>query len=266
MTTPSKPSLADQPVVVIDIGNTRTTVATWHNMQVRTPLSVTTGDVADLNEVFTAHARECPGSMPAATIIASVVPTALETVEAYIENRQQRRPLVVGEALPLPIDVAVRDPKAIGVDRVCAAAAAYNTLQTGCIIVDFGSAVTVDLVDDDGVLLGGAILPGLRMQLRALHDYTAVLPEVEVAVPDLPYGRDTREAIQTGVCRGVAGAVRGLVEGYATQIQRWPQVVATGGDVEFIAPHCDFLDSMVDQLTLRGIGLAYSTYLADKGA
>jgi type III pantothenate kinase len=164
------------------------------------------------------------------------------------------------------MDVGVKDKRAIGVDRVCEAAAAYDKLQTGCTVVSFGTAVTVDLVDDDGTLLGGAILPGLRMQLRALHENTAALPEVQPGIPELPYGRDTTEAIQNGVCRGLTGAVRGLVEAYATHLNRWPHVVATGGDVAFLAPHCDFLDTIVSDLTLRGIGLAYDKHLAEQGA
>jgi pantothenate kinase type III len=71
--------------------------------------------------------------------------------------------------------------------------------------------------------------------------------------------------MQTGVCRGLAGAVRGLVEAYAASLGHWPQVVATGGDLPLMGPHCDFLDTQVSHLTLRGIGLAYTAYLADCG-
>jgi type III pantothenate kinase len=104
------------------------------------------------------------------------------------------------------------------------------------------------------------------MQLRALHEFTALLPRVEPAFPELPYGRNTSEAMQIGVCRGVAGAVRGLVEGYATSLNRWPQLIATGGDVEFMAPYCDYIDTCVSRLTLRGLGLAYSRHLLEQGA
>ena len=95
---------------------------------------------------------------------------------------------------------------------------------------------------------------GTANAARALHEFTAVLPAVEPGFPDLPYGRNTSEAIQTGVCRGLAGAVRNLVEGYSTHLNRWPQVIATGGDAAFMAPHCDFLDKLVADLTLRGVG------------
>lgn len=256
----------DAPVVVVDIGNTHTSIATWKLGQLLTPLSCTTGDQAAFDENFAAHVNAIANKRPAATVISSVVPDALASLHGRIERLMQKPALVVGDTLPLPLDVNVDDRKAIGVDRVCAAAAAYDRLQTGCTVIDFGTAVTVDLVDDDGILVGGAILPGLKMQIRALHEFTAQLPMVDYDFPPLPYGRNTKEAIQTGVCRGLAGAVRGLVESYATALNRWPQVVATGGDASFMAPHCDFIDTLASNLVLRGIGLAYSNHLRDVGA
>ncbi len=257
---------SNAPAIIIEIGNTLTSIATWHKEQIKTPVAVPTGDEAAFAEAFSAHSDAMPAGGIGAVVIGSVVPEALSPVCGFVMDRLERDPLVVGDTIPLPIDVSVADATAIGVDRVCAAAAVYEKLQTGCTVIDFGTAVTVDLVDDSGTLVGGAILPGLRLQLRALHEYTAVLPLVEPAIPELPYGRDSCEAIQTGVCRGLVGAVRALVEGYAVHLNRWPQVVATGGDLPFLAPHFDFLDTQVKDLTLRGIGIAYAKHLGAKGA
>jgi len=259
---PPPPFDPDAPIIVIDIGNTTTSVAAWHGGALKTPLAVATNQPLAFEETYAAHVKSAPLGRPAATVISSVVPDALERIRVHVLARQEQEALVVGETIPLPMDVAVKDKRAIGVDRVCEAAAAYDKLQAACTVVSFGTAVTVDLVDDDGVLLGGAILPGLRMQLRALHENTAALPEVQPGIPELPYGRDTTEAIQNGVCRGLTGAVRALVEAYATHLNHWPHVVATGGDVAFLAPHCDFLDTIVRDLALRGVGVAYSNYLS----
>jgi len=255
----------DAPIIVIDVGNTSTKLATFHGGRLKTPLASPTFDAAAFEEAFDAHFSAAAHGRPAATIISSVVPDQLERIRLFTLAKTDQEALVVGESIDLPMDVSVADAKAIGVDRVCTAAASYEKLQRGCTVVSFGSAVTVDLVDDDGVLIGGAILPGLRMQLRALHEFTAKLPLVEPGVPDSAFGRNTIEALQIGVYRGLSGAVRALVESYAAHLNRWPQVVATGGDAPFLAPHCDFLDTVVADLTLRGIALAYEKFLAGKG-
>ncbi len=254
------------PIVVIDIGNTTTSVATWHEGELRTPLVGATPDQAAFEESYAAHLEASGERKPAATVISSVVPEALERIRTWVAGKSDQEALVVGETIPLPMDVAVKDKRAVGVDRVCQAAAAYDRIRRGCTVVSFGTAITVDLVDDDGAFVGGAILPGLRMQLCALHDHTAQLPQVEASFPESPFGRDTTEAIQAGVCRGITGAVRALVEAYATHLNRWPQVVATGGDAAFLAPHCDFVDTLAVDLSLRGVGLAYDKHLSEMGA
>lgn len=256
----------EAPIIVVDIGNSTTKVATWQGGALKTVLSCDTREEGAFAEVYKAHWDAVPGKRPAATVVGSVVPEALSRIRDCIGELQNREALVVGETVPLPIDVSVVDAKAIGVDRVCEAAAAYERLQTGCTIVSFGTAVTIDLVDDEGTLLGGAILPGIELQMRALHEFTAALPEATPSFPELPYGRDTIEAIQTGVCRGLAGAVRTIVEGYATHLNRWSQVVATGGGAAFMTPHCDFIDTWTADLALRGIALAYEKHLRARGA
>jgi type III pantothenate kinase len=229
-------------------------------------LSVPTREPLAFEDALDAQIQSAPKGRPAAAIIGSVVPDALERVRGRVSDRLDQEALVIGDTIPLPMDVDVTDKKAIGVDRVCEAFAAYDRLQAACTVVGFGTCVTIDLIDDEGTLRGGAILPGMRMQLAAMHEHTAVLPEASPGVPALPYGRNTVEAMQTGVVRGLTGAVRGIVEGYATHLNRWPQVVATGGDAPFFQPHCDFIDTFVSNLVLRGVGLAYSKHLAELGA
>jgi len=252
----------DAPVTVIAIGNSRTALGIWTSGQVAAVVRVPTGDVGAFDEAFEELARSMPLGRPAAAVVSSVVPMALATVRARIEALIDRAALVIGEQVARPIDVCVPEPAKVGMDRLCNAAAAYERLEHSCVVVDFGTAVTVDLVDDDGVFQGGAILPGLRLQFAALHQHTAQLPEVPVEIPEDPVGRSTREAMQSGVCRGLCGAVRGLVEAYASKINHWPQTVATGGDAVLLAPYCDFLDNVVPDLCLRGVGLAYSRRIA----
>ncbi len=266
MTSRASKADPDAPVLVMDIGNNSVSMAAWDHKELNTPVSAPTGDPSAFDEAFEAHLEAVPRGGPAAVVIASVVPLALERIRACVLARLNKEALVIGETVHLPSEVTVDDPRTIGVDRVCAAAAAYDALRAACAVVDFGTAVTVDLVDDEGTLLGGAILPGLKMQFRSLHEYTAALPEVDPGMPERPYGRNTVEAVQAGVCRGLASAVRGLVEGYAASLNRWPHVIATGGDMKFLSPYCDYVDTVVPDLTLRGVGLAYSEHLETLGA
>jgi len=256
----------DAAIVIVDIGNTTVSLATWRGGQVMAPLSVPTKDEEAFEKAFCEQSRSCPQEKPAAVVIASVVPSTLRCVQEHVLRAIDKEALVIGDAIPFPMDVAVTAPSELGADRVCAAFAAYETLKGLCTVVSFGTCVTVDVVNEGGVLLGGAILPGMRLQFRAMHAFTAVLPDVAPAVPDLPYGRNTVEAMQTGVVRGMAGSIRAIVEGYASYLNHWPQVVATGGDAEFFRPHCDFIDTFVSHLTLRGVGLSYSHHLTTMGA
>lgn len=256
----------EAPFMVLDVGNTSLSLARWQQGQVSAQAVVPAQDAAAFEEAFDALAATFPKNRPAAVVACSVAPARLDHVRSIVSARLERDLLVVGEKVPFPLDVARSVESTVGVDRVCAAAAAYDRLQAPCCVVDFGTAVTVDLVDEEGTFVGGAILPGLRLQLRALAEFTAQLPAVEPGIPETLYGRDTTEAIQTGVVRGLAGAVRELIEGYATKLQHWPQVVATGGDLVFMAPLCPVLDSLVPDLTLRGVGLAHARQLAGKDA
>lgn len=255
----------DDPVVVIDIGNSTINLATWRKSQLKNPLSTSTTDRAGFEEAYAANLHALAPQSPAATVIGSVVPGTLEWVRQFVDPSNDKEALIVGEKITFPIEVSEEVAATIGTDRVCAAAGAYSKLERSCVIVDFGSAITVDLVNDDGILVGGAILPGVGFQLRALHEYAAQLPAVQPEVPESPFGRNTTEAIQVGVCRGISGAVRALTESYAAHLNHWPHVVATGGDIGLIAPLCDCLDTMVENLSLRGLGIAYDKHIQAMG-
>jgi type III pantothenate kinase len=190
-------------------------------------------------------------------VAGSVGPETLKRVTALVEQLTGQELLVVRDQIDLPIPVEVDNPETVGVDRVCAAAAAHAQLGRACVVADFGTAITVDCVSDDGVFMGGAILPGLRLSALSLEEHTAALPLVDVVEPTHVWGRDTREAISNGIFYGALGALREIVERYATAMNKWPDLVLTGGAAELIAKHADFVDHVVPDLTLRGIALAY---------
>lgn len=248
--------LSKAGLIVVDVGNTSTALGVWDGTNVSHSTRVPTTDRNRFAETYEALCRCFDGGRPAAMTVASVVPDVTAWLRSYLGEVLSHKMTVVGQDIPLPIPVAVREPGLLGVDRVCSAAAAFERTQHACTVIDFGTAITVDLVDDEGTFVGGAILPGPTLQARSLARDTAALPEVEVVAPQDAIGRDTVEAIRSGIHYGIPGAVRGIVEQYATQLNQWPQVVATGGELESLLERCDFIDTPVPDLTLLGVGLA----------
>ena len=197
-------------------------------------------------------------------VILSVVPAALQVVRDYLRQHSEAPVVVVGEDTPLPMTLDVERPEQVGTDRLCAAAAGYAQARQACVVVDFGTAITINAVSDDGVFLGGAILPGVGLGARALAEFTATLPHIQVAQLAEPLGRSTHEAMQNGLFYGARGAVRELVERIASSFGKWPYLVFTGGDAVLIGRDCDFVDAVVPDLGLLGLELADRLHLEAK--
>ena len=249
-------------VLACDVGNSAVhfahvageTVGEQHVMRV--------GELAALGEALAEVWAQIPP--PGKVVAASVNPPALKALEAAADESLGEKVLVVGRDLPLPIATDLPAPQSVGVDRLCCAVAAYDRLGTACVVADFGTAITIDCINDEGVFLGGAIMPGLAMSARALADQTAELPEVEPGEPEGVFGRDTGQAILAGLVRGARGALREFVEAYATELGRWPMVILTGGDARLVCGDINadgIVQAIVDDLGVRGVAMAYYSTL-----
>jgi type III pantothenate kinase len=245
-------------VLALDVGNTNVhfahvcgeTVTPMQTASLEAPASL----VDELRKLWE--------TMPAPKKVAasSVNPKGLAAVEEAVSKATGQVVLVVGRDLPLPIETDLREPAKIGTDRLCAAVAAFDRLGVACVVADFGTAVTIDCVNGEGVFLGGAILPGAGLAAASLHRYTAQLPLVELKSPDWVYGKDTRQAIIGGLVFGLRGALRELVEDYATDLGQWPVVILTGSDAKLICHdpnQSDLVQAIVPDLVLRGVAMAY---------
>jgi len=162
----------------------------------------------------------------------------------------------IGRDLAAPIGESLDPGATPGADRLLNAAAAWDVMRSACIVVDAGTAITIDFIDGEGIFHGGAIAPGASMQLAALHERTAGLPRVAFAQPDdVPFGRNTGEAMLHGVYHGLRGLVWRLVERYALHYGAYPPVVATGGDAATLFADDELIDRIVPDLTLLGIAV-----------
>jgi type III pantothenate kinase len=245
-------------VLACDVGNTHVRIAHVESEDVSDVQAFRLGDLGDLGRAVAILWERMPD--PKRVVASSVNPSGLRALEAAITEAIDQETLAVGRDLALPLTTTIDNPQAIGVDRMCTAVAAFDRLGMACIVADFGSATTIDCIDDKGNFLGGAILPGLKMGARTLGKETAQLPEVKLRQPDWVFGRNTEDAICGGLVLGTRGALRYFVESYATELGHWPVVIATGGDAELVCGDIhedELVQAIVPDLALRGVALAY---------
>ncbi|MGH8874642.1 MAG: type III pantothenate kinase, partial [Acidimicrobiia bacterium] len=195
---------------------------------------------------------------PSGAALSSVVPPATSALRPALEGLSGRPPIVVEPGLRTGLAINIDNPREVGADRVVNAIAALERFGAPVIVVDFGTATTVDLVGPDGDYRGGAIAPGLEVAANALVEATAALRRVEVVPPRSVVGRSTVEAIQSGLVYGYAGLVDGLIERMQAELGL-PDVptVAGGGLAPVIGPHCRLVHEIDDDLTLRGLRIVY---------
>ena len=196
-----------------------------------------------------------------AALIASVVPSLTEQLCKALQVGLGIKAQVAGRDFAVPIENRCVPPERVGVDRLLNALAAREMAsqsdgRVACVVVDVGSAITVDAVDELGRFLGGAIAPGPDLQARALHEHTALLPLVKVRAPKSPIGRSTDQAILSGIHWGVVGAASELVRRIAPLAGEPAVVFVTGGYGEHIVSETGGGWRWEPLLTLHGLRLA----------
>ncbi len=254
-------------LIAISVGNTRTHVGQFVDGVLKRSQSCANSHPATIVEEATSMWQEILNTPEAAIAMASVNGEVADPLRSAIEDQLSIEVYRIGEDLPSPIGTQL-DPETItGIDRLLNAAAAFQTVQQACIVVDAGTAVTVDFVDGQGTFHGGAIAPGARIQLKALHENASALPELKFHKPGAEViGRSTAQAMLNGVYHGIRGMVWRLAERYAEDYGAYPIVIATGGDAEMLFKDDELIDRIVPNLTLIGIAAAARHALASQDA
>jgi type III pantothenate kinase len=251
----------DINLMVLNVGNTRLAVGAFVGGELEGVVRVHFDERDKIQEALREAWAKVEGKDNAAIAGASVNPAAMEAIEHAVVGVSGEKVEWVGREIDLPLRVLTDPPAETGVDRVVNVAAAFEQLGKACVVVDAGTAITVDCCNDKGDFLGGAIAPGVSMQLNALHEGTARLPRVDLAAPQGVFGRSTKDAIRHGVFYGIRGMVKELVEQYATELGFWPEVIATGGDAaKLFEGWEDIVHAISPDLTLYGIALAYANH------
>jgi type III pantothenate kinase len=166
--------------------------------------------------------------------------------------------VVVGPGIKTGIPIRYDNPREVGADRLVNAVAAYERYKTACVVVDFGTAITYDVVSGDGEYLGGIISPGMEISLEALYTKAAKLPVVELGEPRSLIGKTTIDAIRSGIVYGFAGQVDGIIARLRAELGADLPAIATGGLAHHIVPaFTDSVDAVDELLTLKGLQLVW---------
>jgi type III pantothenate kinase len=155
------------------------------------------------------------------------------------------------------MSILYENPREVGSDRIVNAVAAYERVKGALIVVDFGTATTLDCVSEAGEYLGGVIVPGILVSLDGLLSRAAKLTRIEVAEPPRVLGRNTTHALQSGIVFGYASMVDGLIERLTEELGTQMAIFATGGLASLVAKHTKYVKDVCPELTLEGLRLIY---------
>jgi len=192
-------------------------------------------------------------------IITSVAPRVLEKVEKAVKGITGKRPVIVGRDIDSGVKNLYRDPRQVGADRLVNARAAYELYGGECVIVDFGTAITIDIVNKKRQYIGGVIAPGPGISLWALSEKTALLPRVKLKKPKGILGRETKESMLIGAVYGFSSLCDGIVRKLKKRYCKNAKVIVTGGFSRLIGPYCETADEIDEELTLKGLQIIAMT-------
>lgn len=254
----------DINLLAVSVGNSRIALGVFEAGELKHSVRISNDDRDQWSKEILNAWRMLPESGQPMVAGASVNPDVDDELEGWILKATNHTVQWVGDEIPYPIKVQTEVPSMTGADRILNIAAAYEQMQKSCVVVDAGTAITIDVCNDAGEFLGGAIAPGVNVQLEALHDKTAKLPRLTFERPNDAIGKSTNQAILNGVYHGVRGMVKELIENYATELGHWPDLICTGGDARLLFEGWELVHAISPDLTLYGIALAYTNANVEK--
>ena len=249
-------------LLVVDVGNTQTHIGTFRDGTLHEHWRFATVRSSTADELGAAlrallGLRGVTFDLIDASIVSATVPQLrpewTEMARRYLGHEMP----VVGPGLRTGMPIRYDNPREIGPDRLVNAVAGYEKTGGPCVIVDFGTAVTHDIVSADGEYLGGVIFPGVEISLEALSERAAALPKIDLVEPRALVGKSTVDAIRSGVVYGFAAMVDGIVTRLREELGEATHTIATGGLASTVVPYCRTIDEVDDLLTLKGLQLIW---------
>lgn len=247
----------------IDIGNTNITIGLFDGKSLVAQFRLTTrqprtSDEYGITLCNLVEHRDCKATDIDAVIIASVVPDIMHSFGSAIIKYFGVKPLVVSSGIKTGIKIQTDNPRQIGADRIVDAVAAHTLYGGPIIIADFGTATTYDYVDANGTYLYGVTSPGIRTAARSLSQNAAMLPEIEIKMPESILAKETVSSMQAGVVYGYIGQTEYIINKMKEEIGiKDIKVVATGGLGNILAKETSTIDIYNPTLTLEGLRMIY---------
>lgn len=190
-------------------------------------------------------------------IISSVVPPVFNSVKTGVIKVIGKQPMVVGPGLKTGLNIHMDVPSQVGSDRIVIAVSALAEYSAPLILMDLGTATTIEVVEPDNVYMGGIIFPGVRVSLDALTSRTAQLPGISLDQPKNVIGKNTVDCMRSGMMYGTAAMLDGLIDRIEEELGHSSTLIATGGLAQFITPLCKHQIILEKNLLLKGLNLIY---------
>ncbi len=199
-----------------------------------------------------------------AVILSSVVPPLNQKLKNVFKRIFDTGVFILGENLNYPIKINYENPKEVGADRIVNAVAVINLYGFPSIVIDFGTAITFDLINERGEYDGGAIFPGVKSSIEALFMKTAKLPLIELKPVKNPVGKNTVESIQTGIYNGFLSLINGMIDMYKNIYGQNTNIILTGGDAELFSDGMNKNHRIEPYLNMKGIYFVYKSLEKNK--
>lgn len=250
-----------QALLAVDVGNTNTVLGLYEDGKLLRHWRLTTRreETADEIVLSVRGLLEASGrkEAPRDVIVASVVPSLRFPLRQALRQISGQEPLFIEPGIRTGMPILYEIPQEVGADRIVNAVAAYARLGGPCIVVDFGTATTFDVVTERGEYAGGVIVPGIAISAEALFEKAARLARVEIRRPDKVIGKTTAASVQSGLYFGYLSLVDGVVDRIARELGGKPRVIATGGLSELFGAGSERIEEVDPLLTLTGLLLIH---------
>ncbi|MEE9226873.1 MAG: type III pantothenate kinase [Acidobacteriota bacterium] len=250
-------------LLAIDVGNSNTVIGVFEDDCLTADWRVATREdrTADELGILIRNLLSAKGLDPSkidSAVISCVVPPLTPGLDQMTRNYFAVEPMFVEPGIRTGIAVVSENPQEVGADRIVNAVAAHARCRGPVIVIDLGTATTLDAISGQGEYLGGAIAPGIDIAAEALFLRTSKLPRVEVRRPPRVIGRNTVQCVQSGLYHGYVGLISRLVEMMKKELEGEVRVLATGGNLQLIREElADVVHEVVPHLTLEGLRLIH---------